>query len=252
LHSLTGVLPVNAVATTTIPSGGSEDIAANSTEKGIETPPSFAGYTSHTPLRIATKYYTADVPIWVDEIPFIGNATGHPPGTTPALTAVQWKAEFLSSEARVVRDAIGAALVCVQNPDAAPSGVLPFGKEEHAAEVPGGPVPASMTESLSDREDVRALKDLLKAVSEVKSQAEEERGEIGDVPGLLVLVGKQQQSVAETEEAAVFSAEWWEDELYEMGVMGFEVVVWDPTANASDAEKRRNRFGGLFPFLLHI
>jgi hypothetical protein len=67
--------------------------------------------------------------------------------------------------------------------------------------------------------EVRALKDFLKMIGEVKSQIEEERGGIGEVPGLLVLMetkGKPQRG-----EDDVFSAPWWEDELYAMGVIEF-------------------------------
>src|SRR4051812_11683760 len=33
------------------------------------TTTTFAGYTTHAPLSLSTKYYTAEIPLWVDEIP---------------------------------------------------------------------------------------------------------------------------------------------------------------------------------------
>jgi hypothetical protein len=237
LHSLTGI-PVNAPPQTT-PTGNK--LPAAGEEVKVETEPeittvSFAGYTTHAPFRIETKYYTADVPIWVDEIALpIGesqSSTGSsssPPSAPPSTTAAQWKTEFLSSEAQVVREAIGAVIVCIQN-----------------LAVPSAPVPSedavgsSSSQFLSDRVEVRALKDFLKMIGEVKSQIEEERGGIGEVPGLLVLMetkGKPQHG-----EGDVFSAPWWEDELYAMGVIGYEVVSWDPTADTG--EEKRNQFGG--------
>lgn len=91
-------------------------------------------------------------------------------------------------------------------------------------------------------------------IADVKSQTEEERGEMGEVPGLLVLIGdkpsskqrsNQEQEDAEDEvkDEELFGAAWWEDELYDMGVFGFEVVLWDPKADKND-EERRNQFGG--------
>ncbi|KAN0075794.1 Alpha and gamma adaptin binding protein p34 domain containing protein [Elaphomyces granulatus] len=238
LHSLTG-FPVGAPPQTTpadneLPAAGEEVQAEAEITTTTTTTVSFAGYTTHAPFRIETKYYTADVPIWVDEISLpIQSSTGgssspSPISAPPSATAAQWKTEFLSSEAQVVREAIGAVVVCVQNP--AVSGA-PISSEEAAG--------SSSSRVLSDRAEVRALKDFLKMISEVKTQIEDERGGIGEVPGLLVLMetkGNQQRG-----EDDVFSASWWEDELYAMGVIGYEVVSWDPTADTE--EGKRNQFG---------
>jgi hypothetical protein len=44
-----------------------------------------------------------------------------------------------------------------------------------------------------------------------------------------------------------FSGPWWEDRLYDLGLMGFEVVGWDPKGGEGG---ERNQFGGIFsPFL---
>lgn len=237
LHSLTG-FPVSAPPQTTpadneLPPAG--EVQAEAEITTTTTTVSFAGYTTHAPFRIETKYYTAEVPIWVDEISLpIQSSTGGSSSPSsisapPSATAAQWKTEFLSSEAQVVREAIGAVVVCVQNP--AVSGA-PISSEEAAG--------SSSSQVLSDRVEVRALKDFLKMISEVKTQIEDERGGIGEVPGLLVLMetkGKQQRG-----EDDVFSASWWEDELYAMGVIGYEVVSWNPTADTE--EGKRNQFGG--------
>ncbi|OXV05429.1 hypothetical protein Egran_06803 [Elaphomyces granulatus] len=152
-----------------------------------------------------TKYYTANVPIWVDKISLpigerpIQSSTGSsssPSSAPSSTTAAQWKTEFLSSKAQAVREAIGAVIF------------------------------------LSDRVEVRALKDFLKMIGEVKSQIEEERGGIGEVPGLLVLM--ETKGNPQRGEDDVFSAPWWEDELYAMGVIGYEVVSWDPTAERKE------------------
>lgn len=270
LHALTGVpvsAPPQAESSADKSSSSTGDVAGagatkeNNTTQTTTTTTTFAGYTTHAPLRIQTKYYTAEIPIWVDEVPLPLPSSSSSDGTkssssassAPTPTPTQWKDEFLSSEARVVRDAIGAVVVCFQNPEA-PSHALPREAQEQQRQV-----------SESERGDVRALKDLLKMVGEVKGLIEEERGGLGEVPGVVVLVGKKREKQDNNnnkkqngagsgldgleeegeEPAEPFSTGWWEDELYEMGIMEFEVVAWDPRTDPEGKEERRNRFGGL-------
>ncbi|KAL2012950.1 hypothetical protein VTN00DRAFT_475 [Thermoascus crustaceus] len=269
LHALTGV-PVSAPPQ----AESSADVAGAATKENkntedtttptTTTTTTFAGYTTHAPLRIHTKYYTAEIPIWVDEVPLplpasssrttSSSSSSASPTPTPTPTPMQWKDEFLSSEARVVRDAIGAVVVCFQNPEPHSSSAIPRESLQQQE--------ASPTSRESEREDVRALKGLLKMVGEVKGLIEEERGGLGEVPGVVVLVGKKREKqdnnnnkkkngvgsgldgLEEAEEPVEpFSTGWWEDELYEMGIMEFEVVAWDPRTDPEGKEERRNRFG---------
>lgn len=254
---------------------------------------SFAGYTTHPPLRIENRYYTAEVPVWVDEIAAIAegdksattkqeseeseeeskpkpkpgegegkeeaagsSALDQELGASAASTgeedpSAQWSREFSGSEARVVRDAIGAVMICIRNPGPVPSPV-PGSTETEAA--------------IEDSEGVRALKAFVSAVGGVRALIEEERGEIGSVPGLLVLGGKQKnekhggkqvkgadEDVNELDGSfdEPFSIGWWEDQLCEMGLIGFEVVKWDGTPIEQEGEER-NEYGGmlLLPALL--
>lgn len=210
---------------------------------------SLAGYTTHPPLRIETKYYTAEVPIWVDEIPLLSSSPVQPDdGGDGGKKESQWSAEFLSDEARVVRDAIGAVVVCVQNPAPRSStrgGALP---ETSVKDV-------ETEEEVLQRPDVRAVKATLAMIGEVKSRIDEERGGLGEVPGLLVLMGSKtekkttKEEVSEVDEEAggdarPLSAAWWEDRLYDEGILGFEVVEWDPRSREPEQEKR-NKFGGM-------
>ncbi|KAL3475644.1 alpha and gamma adaptin binding protein p34-domain-containing protein [Aspergillus californicus] len=243
---------------------------------------SFAGYTTHQPLCIENRYYSAEVPVWVDEVPFtdglpvstkeVGvdsktgmetetpskpeeaqeNGTGT--GTAPETSSAQWAREFSSAEAQVVRDAIGAVLITIQNPS--PSLALnPDGQN------------ASAAGTVEDRADVQALKTFIKAIGGVRALIEEERGEIGSVPGLLVLgrSGKGEQTIKKGEgrgnpdldfKGSVdgyggdglddpFSIGWWEDQLCEMGLIGFEVVEWEWDGSGSEMEEKRNQYGEL-------
>lgn len=97
----------------------------------------------------------------------------------------------------------------------------------------------------------------------VRDLMEEERGGMGDVPGMVVLVGKREEGAAgrrksiggeedgDTDGEAKVEGEigWWEESLLEMGVFGWEVVVWDPKEDGEGLKGRRNQYGGLFdPF----
>ncbi|KAJ0426460.1 alpha and gamma adaptin binding protein p34-domain-containing protein [Aspergillus carlsbadensis] len=236
---------------------------------------SFAGYTTHPPLQIENRYYTAEVPIWVDEIPTVTSTTARssPPATGGESTDVstsakaelkpleggkegedppsQWAREFSTEEAQVVREAIGAVMICIRNPTPLP-----------VAPSLDGRAPALPTKMVDDRDDVRALRSFINAIGTVRALVEEERGEIGAVPGLLVLgVKRDRQKKKKTEvlkeddldlgvDAELedglddpFSVGWWEDQLVEMGLMGFEVIEWD--SSRPEKEEERNKYGEL-------
>ncbi|RAO70602.1 uncharacterized protein BHQ10_006614 [Talaromyces amestolkiae] len=261
LQSLTGV-PVT-------PPPASSSTADNGTE--IQT---FAGYTTHAPLPISNKYYAADVPIWVDEIPT--SPSPDSPSATPNTgeedieTTPQWKTTFLSPEAREVRDAIGAIVLCVRNPSLSISKAVPREALELATAATTSTTTAGSSLTLQsaieqdgmdagDRQDVRTIKELVGVVSELKAKIEEERncGEedeqesdvVGgaEVPGILVLVDehsssssaskkkeyssdKEEEEGLEAEEP--FSSPWWEELLYEQGVFGMEVIRWTPSSSS--------------------
>jgi hypothetical protein len=222
----------------------SAETDTNKNERRTKT--SFAGYTTHAPLHIETRYYTADVPIWVDEI------VSPPSVETTEKEEVekkgQWKTEFLSDEAQVVRDAIGALLVCVRNP-VAPSKAIPaeaYNNNNHSTE----------TENENNKH-AQIIKNTVRIINEVKQKTEEERdGGMGEVPGLLVLLNdnnnttgkpareKQDDDGYQPEQVELFSAAWWEDTLFEMDIIGFEVILWDP-ASPETNPTARNEFGEL-------
>ncbi|KAL4932690.1 adaptin-binding domain-containing protein [Aspergillus undulatus] len=221
---------------------------------------SFAGYTTHPPLRIENRYYAADVPVWVDEIPVTGTGTVKEGSTTDTQTqkedsttsdskgtgkeedpSTQWLREFSSAEARVVRDAIGAVIISIRNPQPKPT------------------VPGEQAVDEEDSDEVRSLEAFVRAVGTVRALIEEEREEIGSVPGLLVLGGKKKEKKKKEKNGdddldlddtntgldgldGPFTVGWWEDQLCDMGLIGFEVVEWDGTS--ADAEKEeRNEYG---------
>ncbi|KAL5343697.1 hypothetical protein BJX70DRAFT_393754 [Aspergillus crustosus] len=241
---------------------------------------SFAGYTTHPPLRIENRYYTAEVPIWVDEIPIThtdnaitraeeepGSGTESPKepaaelrvgSSTNEEPSRQWAREFSSSEAKVVRDAIGAVMVVAENPRLRGKGGLEGDKENGA-------------EGVDDCDGVRALKAFIRAVGDVRTLIEEERDEIGAVPGILVLGAKKdvKQKVEKKTKNGTrgegrsldlefdagadldsgiddvpFSIGWWEDQLCDMGLTGFEVVEWDGSQAENETEER-NKYGEL-------
>ncbi|KGO47700.1 Alpha/gamma-adaptin-binding protein p34 [Penicillium expansum] len=234
LHSLTGVPVVDPPQQ---PAPSPTATPSQPTSSSTSPPPTstFAGYTTHSPLRLETKYYTTEVPVWVDEIPLAVHDPATQTTPTPAPTAEQWKTEFLSTEAEIVREAVGALVVCAHTPsDATP----PPGSNANA--------------DPAERPDVRALCDLMRGIGAVKERIDEERGGLGDVPGVFVLIGSRkgaagigagQQGSKNPDaelglgvddedlgggDAAPFSVGWWEDQFFDMGLLGWEVVEWDP------------------------
>ncbi|KAJ5353765.1 Alpha/gamma-adaptin-binding protein p34, partial [Penicillium brevicompactum] len=186
---------------------------------------SFAGYTTHSPLRLETKYYSTEVPVWVDEIPL-------------SDTKEQWKTDFLSEEAQIVREAVGALVVCAHAPETGP--------------------PNTDSNDLSEREDVRALRDVMRGIGAVKEKIDEDRGGVGDVSGVFVLVGPRKVSSSsgskttsnesdlggdlgdDLGDVVPLSVSWWEDQFYDMGLLGWEVIEWDPKEGG---EETRNQYG---------
>ncbi|KAJ5168945.1 uncharacterized protein N7482_004539 [Penicillium canariense] len=250
LHSLTGVPVVDPPQheTTPDPQSQTPPTTSHNPPSPLAAPApitttSFAGYTTHSPLRLDTKYYSAEVPVWVDEIP-LSTKTSQATADTPSQG--QWCTEFLGEEAEIVRDAVGALVVCVRNP------------EQTAA-------PGAQADDPAQRADVCVVRDLLRDIGAVKSCIDEERGGMSDVPGVFVLVGSRNDaaraaapSTSQEEDAGLdlgvddadlgdsagdvpFSVGWWEDQLFDMGLFGWEVVEWDPTEQG--AEKTRNKFG---------
>ncbi|RAK82652.1 adaptin-binding domain-containing protein [Aspergillus fijiensis CBS 313.89] len=295
LHTLTGApvteppststTALSSTTTLVASSAASTVTAASSAPAPPTTTTSFAGYTTHPPLPIQNRYYTADIPIWVDEIPLPSAAVPSPPSPSTPPSPAQWKTEFSGPDAQVVRDAIGAVMICVRNlvdhrhhhhHHHDPSSFLPS-----PASTPGTttiPTTASESEAAEDRADVRGLKEFIHAIGEVRGLIEEERGGmgVGEVPGLLVLVDASSSSSPAGAGAAKekmrgsggggevhgldgelddhldveidepFSVGWWEDQLCEMGLMGWEVVRWCPKGSGEeDEDAGRNRYGEL-------
>lgn len=137
-----------------------------------------------------------------------------------------------------MRDAVGALVVCVRAPEGSPN---------------ANPVSGAETD-VASRADVRAVLELMRDVGAVKGCIDEERGGYGDVVGVFVLVGGRgtvsvSRGSASDDEVDVgdgadtpLSVGWWEDQLFDLGLFGWEVVQWDPAEQGG--EMTRNRFGG--------
>ncbi|KAJ5221503.1 uncharacterized protein N7469_010390 [Penicillium citrinum] len=238
LHTLSGVPVTDIPQTQPDPdtSSSQEKDSGTQSQSQLEpdsATPSFAGYTTHSPLQLSTKYYKAEVPIWVDEVPLDLSGSSDSGSAT-------WKADFLSEEADIVREAVGALVVAVK-----------------------APATHSVREGETDiaqSEDVLALSALMRDIGAVKGCIDEERGGM-DVPGVFLLVKSGSGSGSESASATVaasrssgeegeelgddvdvpLSVGWWEDRLFDLGLFGWEVVEWDPLGN--EEAKTKNKFG---------
>ncbi|KNG82461.1 hypothetical protein ANOM_010305, partial [Aspergillus nomiae NRRL 13137] len=246
LHSLTGCPVID-------PPTETRNQNHPDTDPNARPPPptttTFAGYTTHPPLRLENRYYKAEVPIWVDEIPLSIPGSGsedvnantttttttqndqpelNPQGKEEEeeeeegqkqeqeqepLTPITWRKEFSGPEAKVVRDAIGGVVICLRNLDLVSASPSPSAEAEAEADV-------------EERPEWKGLRTFLEA-SGVGTAAAAAGGDADEVDGL----GEEE----------VFSVPWWEDKLFDLGLMGFEVVNWDPREVGSSEE--RDRFG---------
>ncbi|KAI5286676.1 hypothetical protein KEM54_006600 [Ascosphaera aggregata] len=245
---------------------------------------SYAGYVSHPPLCIRTKFYSADIPIWVDEIPLSSALTLSSEQSTPtsedphgkrraerklwssSITCInessslrEWKDMFLGSDAQEVRDAIGAIVICLLQPS----------DRVRSDSVPTEALPADAQIKQKIYEVV--YKEAIRAIADVKAKIEEERECTGgEVPGVLIIMEKHvgdetktpdgrgitQSSTSDihnvdetSERSAPFSSDWWEEELSQMGIFELEAIGWDgspslPTIPGNEKGKR-NQFGEL-------
>lgn len=82
-------------------------LKALTNSKPSEDLTTFAGYTSHPPLSLETKYYSANVNLWCDELP----AASTKSTKQPSDDLSQWREQMLSSEATEVRDVIGGIVI---------------------------------------------------------------------------------------------------------------------------------------------
>lgn len=143
-----------------------------------------------------------------------------------------------------MREAVGALVVCAHAPETGP--------------------PNTDSNDLSEREDVRALRDVMRGIGAVKEKIDEDRGGVGDVSGVFVLVGPRKVSSGsgskttsnesdlggdlgdDLGDVVPLSVSWWEDQFYDMGLLGWEVIEWDPKEGG---EETRNQYGGLLLYI---
>jgi hypothetical protein len=194
---------------------------------------SFAGYTSHPPLRLRTKYYSSDVSIWCDELPPPTTQKGSKaeqeaqpvveadanddhdselqPGAPPLPNLATWKDQILSPFAREVRDVIGGIVL-----------LLPV-------------TPTTLPTFQPVVEAIHALR-----------EAVEDECPGRDIASLVVLQETSKQSLPRV--ALGKAVEDLEETCITEGILGWDIVSWNglpPTAtNDEDSEKEsRNVFG---------
>jgi hypothetical protein len=196
----------------------------------------FAGYTSHPPLRIQTKYYDQEVGIWCDEVPFpepdsegkgkekektplSGNledrgdhdhdSTATPPVSTGPTTTDfdstspptigDWQSQILSAEAAEVRAVIGGIIL-----------LLPI---------------RSSSPTLAE-----SLLPLIQTTHTLREQIEDESSN-RDTASLVVLQGTNPSATAAKLNELLESLE---DACLGEGILGWDFVAWDGVVDKSD------------------
>ncbi|OAL37049.1 hypothetical protein AYO20_03526 [Fonsecaea nubica] len=182
---------------------------------------SFAGYTSHPPLRLRTKYYAADVGIWCDELPLTvtlehGDADGGKKAVATAeasgkvsesepVTLSHWREQMLSSEAAEVRAVIGGIIL-----------VLPVA-------TPQSPNAETLRSYVSLVETVHALREAVEGESYTRDVAS---AVVLQATAPAVSKAKLNETVERLEELC----------LSEEGILGWDFVAWDGQLEGAASE----------------
>lgn len=191
---------------------------------------SFAGYTSHAPLGLSTRYYSADVSIWCDELPFEITGASRPEerqkstqageGSTDDSLAngkadsssnlEEWTAQMLSPTAAEVRAVIGGIVLIL-------------------------PVSASSSPSIPE-----SYMSLVEAVHSLR-EAVEDDSYGRDIASVVVLQSPSSSVKPEKLNKAMEDLE--ETCLSDKGVLGWDFVAWDGEINNADTSNERNEYG---------
>jgi len=170
----------------------------------------FAGYTSHSPLCIRNKYYSADVTLWCDELPH-PSMFSHEQGESDLE---QWTQQMLSAEAKEAREVIGGIIL-----------VLSY------ADIP------EIT-AVTQRAQVEEYMKYIKAANELRDLIEDECGR--DLTTVVVVQDMTPKAAAvrkaDREEVASttsFAETLEETCVSEYGIFGWDVVAWRPETESS-------------------
>ena len=183
---------------------------------------SYSGYTSHPPLQLRNKYYSADVSIWCDELP----APSSPPKVASAsaeddgpLTLETWKEQMCSEAAREVREVIGG-IICV----------LPYDAKRTVKRPVDASVDSDQPHALSETTE-EAFR-YLDAVNELRETIEDEHPD-RELPMVAVLQSHSTSTGAKiTQEEMDDAAErMGNDWMASRTAFGWDFVGWDGATN---------------------
>lgn len=181
----------------------------------------FAGYTTHPPLTIRTKYYAAKVSIWCDELPAISISNAkiepdqeHDQGQDQVQsTLTEWTTQMLSSEAREVREVLGGIIL----------------------------LSSFNTANLNQDSQVQEIMGYVTAVNQLRDMIEDESGR--DVATLVAVEDMTPSAAAERQEQSLtagresvgtaFAQKLEESCLDEHGIFGWDIVAWKAETSSS-------------------
>lgn len=175
---------------------------------------SFAGYTSHPPLNISTKYHAASVNLWCDELPSLSTSGIK----TSEAGLSEWTSQMLSSEAQEVREVIGSIII-----------LSSFN--------------AANTKQQKDSQDIMSY---IAAVNRLRETIEDESGR--DVATIVAVQDVTPSAAAERQsvqgrdgDVTSFAQKLEESCLDEHGIFGWDIAAWK--AEKSPIEDERGSQG---------
>ncbi|KAI1608196.1 hypothetical protein EDD37DRAFT_185566 [Exophiala viscosa] len=189
----------------------------------------FAGYTSHPPLELRTKYYNADVSIWCDKLPIEttgatqrearqpdtkarkeseDDSPGDGANNDSSSTLDGWKSQMLSPAAAEVRAVIGGIILIL---------------------------PISANPAIPD-----SYVSLVEAVHSFR-EAVEDDSYGRDIASIVVL--QSTSSNVKPEKLAKALEDLEETCLSDRGMLGWDFVSWDGDSNPAERDSERNEYG---------
>ncbi|RMZ88467.1 hypothetical protein DV736_g4300, partial [Chaetothyriales sp. CBS 134916] len=199
----------------------------------LESLSTFAGYTSHPPLHLRTKYYDTHVMIWCDELPPHAAHANNPPveldtindsipshsveplpttddtadadssSPSPAADLAQWQSQMLSPSAFEVRSVIGGIIL-----------ILPI-------------TPQQVLLRASSTKPEGEFAEYIQAVHSLRETIEDESGTARDVAGLVVLQLTTTSPEPKISNRLKELSEELETWCHAEGIFGLDFVSWN-------------------------
>ena len=191
----------------------------------VEEGGAFAGYTSHPPVQLRTKYYATDVNIWCDELPAPAKAAVSKASKIndedEQVSLQAWKQQMCSDAAREVRSVIGAIIAA-----------FPF--DEQSMLRPAATPSPDLDEPREPSEEFQRYFHYLDVINDLRDRIEDEN--FGrELPLIAILQNKHLPNSSDTSQIEIQRTV---DRMEEEWMATREALGWDFVGWAGDSSEQ--------------